>query len=81
MIRIIIGDDNLKRSLSEEERAHEDTKAELEAERRRHRITEAERDALADVHARDRERIRSEIAAYARSRAESEGPDDVPLTD
>lgn len=48
-------------------------KSELEAEQLRRQVIEAERDSLAAALARDRERIRAEIAAYARQRAESEG--------
>lgn len=47
--------------------------SELEAERLKTKVVEAERDNLAQVVARDRERIRSEGACYARQRAESEG--------
>jgi hypothetical protein len=46
---------------------------ELDAAGRKLAVVEAERDALAEVIARDRERIKAEGAAYARQRAESEG--------
>lgn len=45
----------------------------LEAENRRLVVANAEIESMAAVIARDRERIKAEGAAYARSRAESEG--------
>jgi hypothetical protein len=45
----------------------------LDAEERRSTVLQTEIDSLAAVVARDRERIKSEGAAYARARAESEG--------
>jgi len=50
-----------------------DLRTELEAERRRLTVANAEIESLASVVARDRARIASEGAAYARQRAESEG--------
>ena len=55
--------------------------AELEAERLKTQVVESERDNLAQVVARDRERIRAEGAAYARQRAEAEGIADEQRTD
>ena len=55
--------------------------AELEAERLKTQVVESERDNLAQVIARDRERIRAEGAAYARQRAEAEGIADEQRTD
>jgi hypothetical protein len=51
-----------------------DLTTELDAERRRLTVAQAEIDSLAAVLARDRERIKAEGAAYARQRAEAEGP-------
>lgn len=56
----------LRTQLEAERAAHEATKRALA-------VMEAERDKLALVAARDRERVRAEIAAHARQRAESEG--------
>lgn len=47
-------------------------KAEHEATRRKLRVAEVEIEAMAGVIARDRQRIQSESAAYARQQAESE---------
>ncbi len=47
--------------------------AELAAEQLKTKVVEAERDNLAQVIARDRERIKAEGACYARQRAEAEG--------
>jgi hypothetical protein len=47
--------------------------SQLEAERRRLAVSNVEIESLAAVIARDRERIRSEGACYARQRAEAEG--------
>jgi len=47
--------------------------AEIEARDRTIRILEAERDAMAAVIARDRERVKSETAAYARQTVINEG--------
>ncbi len=55
--------------------------AELEAERLKTKVVEAERDNLAQVVARDRERIRAEGSCYARQRAEAEGIADEQRTD
>lgn len=56
----------LRTQLEAERAAHEATKRALA-------VVEAERDKLALVAARDRERVRAEISAHARQRAESEG--------
>jgi hypothetical protein len=49
-----------------------DLQANCDAKDRVIRVLEAQADALAEVIARDRERVLSETAAYARKRAESE---------
>lgn len=48
-----------------------DLEAERDTLQRQLRVTEAERDALAEVVARDRERVRAETASYARQSAEN----------
>jgi hypothetical protein len=50
-----------------------DLEAELDALRRVLTIKDAELESLANVIARDRERVKAETATYARQRAESEG--------
>jgi len=49
-----------------------DLESDLDAANRKIRVIEAERDAMAEVIARDRLRVQSETAAYARAKAESE---------
>ena len=50
-----------------------DLQAEIEALKRQITVLEAERDTMAQVLARDRQRVQAEGAAYARKRAEAEG--------
>jgi DNA gyrase/topoisomerase IV subunit A len=64
---------SLQRENTRLEKRVADLQSELESERRRLAVAEAERDNLAAVVARDRERIRSEAACYAKERAQAEG--------
>ena len=50
----------------------DDAQAEIEALKRTQSVLEAERDSMAEVIARDRERIRSELAIYAAKTASAE---------
>lgn len=59
------------RRLVEEQTAHAKTRRDLE-------IARAEIDSLSLVIARDRERVKSELSAYARQRAENEGQNGRP---
>lgn len=45
----------------------------LKSEERRREVAEAETQAIALVVARDRERVKAELASFARQRADSEG--------
>lgn len=53
-----------------------DLEAKLDAERRKLAVAEAEIESLAAVCARDRQRIKAEVAAYARQQANAEGVTD-----
>ena len=54
-----------------------DLEALCEAKDRQLAVANAEIESLANVIARDRERVKAESAAYARARADSEGVEDV----
>ena len=66
LLRQLSGDARLRSRVDELE-------AQLEASTRRLAVANAEIDSMAQVIARDRERIKAESAAYARQRAEAEG--------
>jgi hypothetical protein len=63
----------LERSLAITSRELADVRAQLEAEERKRSVAEAEIEALAEVVARDRERVRAETAEAARRVADAEG--------
>lgn len=60
------------RKVKQLENRIQELQAENEGLQRAVRVLEVERDALAAVIARDRERVKAETAAYARSVAEIE---------
>jgi len=66
-------DDALRSLVARLETEAADREAELDSLKRQLAVTMAENETLAAVVARDRERIKAEGAAYARSRAEAEG--------